>query len=69
MDLKHVFQRIREFQNMHLIEYDIVYFKHYIQLLKAYKPMALQRYTVYKQLFSIFSVCERAVSFKKNELL
>ena len=46
MDLKHVFQRIREFQNMQLKVYDIANCKHYIQLLKAYKPMLLQRYTV-----------------------
>ena len=42
MDLKHNFQRIREFQNMHFKEYDIVNCKHYIERLKAYKPMALQ---------------------------
>jgi hypothetical protein len=47
MDLKHVFQRIRDFLNMHFKVYDIVNCKHYIQLLKAYKPMALQRYTLY----------------------
>ena len=46
MDLKHVFQRIRDFLNMHFKVYDIVNCKHYIQLLKAYKPMALQRYTI-----------------------
>jgi hypothetical protein len=46
MDLKQVFQRIRDFLHMHLKVYDIVNCKHYIQLLKAYKPMALQRNTV-----------------------
>ena len=69
MDLKHVFQRIMEFQNMHFKVYDIFNCKHYIQLRKAYKPRVLQGLMVYKQLFSIFSVCERAVSFEKNELL
>ena len=34
MDLKHVFQRIRDFLNMHFKAYDIVNCKHYIPLLK-----------------------------------
>ena len=57
MHLKQIFQRIREFQNMHFKVHDIFNCKHYIKLLKAYKPRALQRYTVYiTALLYFFSV-------------
>jgi hypothetical protein len=54
MDLKHVFQRIRDFLNMHFKVYDIVNCKHYIQLLKAYKPMPLQK-----------GICSRFIFLKR----
>ena len=37
---------------MHFKEYDLVNCKHYVQFLKAYKPMALQRlYYIYTVVF------------------
>ena len=63
MDLEHVFQRIRDFQNMHFKVRVIFNCKQFIQLLKVYKPMVLQRL---KLLLLLFLCCCVCVSKKKK---